>query len=161
MVINCHSLVSMTGPWQESVSDVDLAYLAGLIDGEGTIGIERRSGGPAHKSLRYTLTVAIQMSERPAIDHVATIFQRSVFVKKPSANMTKEAYRVTWQAGLAAELLEPLVPYLVLKRPQAVAGIEFQKEQAAARRIGATLTEESLARKEFYYRELRRLKRLP
>lgn len=149
---------TMPIPWQQSVRETDLAYLAGLIDGEGTIGIERRSGGPTYKNLRYTLIVAVQMSDRPAIDHIATLFQRSVMVKKPSDNMRKTAYRVTWQSRLAMELLEPLVPYLILKRPQAVTGIQFQREQGAARRIGAELSEEAVARKESFYRDLRRLK---
>jgi len=150
---------TVTIHWQESVRETDLAYLAGLIDGEGTIGIERRSGGPTYKSLRYTLVVAIQMSDRLAIDHVGKLFQRSVMVKQPSDNMRRTAYRLTWQSRLATELLEPLIPYLILKRAQALLGIKFQQEQAAERRIGAVLSDEAVARKEFFYRELRRLKR--
>lgn len=140
------------------MSETDLAYMAGLIDGEGTIGIERRGGGPTYKSTRYTLVVAIQMSDRPAIDHVARLFQRNIFVKTASGSMRKNAYRVTWQSRLAMELLKPLVPYLILKRPQALVGIQFQEEQSADRRIGAVLSDGAVARKEFHYRELRRLK---
>lgn len=144
--------------WLEIVRDVDLAYLAGLIDGEGTIAIERRFAGVPAKNLRYTMKVDIQMSDRPAIDHVATLFQRSVWTKKPSDNMRKTAYRVTWQARLAKELLEPLVPYLILKKPQALAAIEFQQIQDRPRVVGTALSQEDLDVKEYYYLELRRLK---
>lgn len=148
----------MTAQWLETVRETDLAYMAGLMDGEGTIGITRRSGGPTYKSLRYTLVVAVQMSDRPSIDHVAALFQRSVYEKGPYANMRKTAYLLQWQARVAAELLEPLVPYLVLKRPQAEIALQFQREQDVIRR-GVVLSDEILARKEFCYQELRRLKR--
>jgi hypothetical protein len=150
---------SVTVHWRDAVLNTDLAYLAGLIDGEGTIGIERREVGGHYKSPRYTMKVEIQMSDRPSIDHVARLFQRAVMVKKPSANMTKPAYRVSWQSLIALDLLESTLPYFVLKRPQAEVAIGFQRVASARRLVGTPLTERELEDRDRCYWELRRLKK--
>ena len=56
-------------------------------------------------------------------------------VKKPTANMVKQAYRISWQAKIAAALMEQVVSYLVLKKPQAIVLMEFQAAMTAGGRI--------------------------
>ena len=141
------------------ILNTDLAYLAGLIDGEGMIAIEKYQIAGHYKSPRYTMKVDIQMSDRPAIEHVATLFERNIMIKKATANMTKVAYRISWQAQIAARLLESLLPYLVLKHPQALVALDFQMIAGTPRRIGGALTAEELEARDYCYRELRRLKR--
>jgi hypothetical protein len=141
--------------------ETDLAYLAGLIDGEGVVTIAKVRPAPRIKNgnPRYFAKVEIQMSDRPAIDHIARLYERHIMVKKPSANMKKEAYRVSWQAKIAGELLKQVLPYLVLKHPQALAVIAFQAVLTAEGPGGRPKTAEQIAVRERYYQELRRLKR--
>jgi hypothetical protein len=140
-----------------AVTETDLAYLAGLIDGGGTIAIDKHPPVGHYKSPRYQLRVDIQTSERPIIDHVATLFERSIMIRKATGHMTKDGYRINWSAQIAARLLELLAPYLVLKRPQALVALDFQRI-TAARRTKRALTAEELEARDYCYRELRRLK---
>jgi hypothetical protein len=146
------------------VKDTDLAYLAGLIDGEGMVTIAKVRPAPhvVNGNPRYFAKVEIQMSDREPIEHVARLYDRHIMVKKPSANMRKPAYRISWQAKIAADLLEQILPYLVLKRAQALATIEFQTALSAEGVGGnrrAPRTAAQAAMRERYYLELRRLKR--
>lgn len=151
-------MVAVTLPSTQHAA-TDLAYLAGLIDGEGCISIARIAVKPPHVSVRHALRVDIQMSERAAIDHVAAQFKRPVMVKQPATNMRKTAYRLSWQSDIALDLLEVVQSYLVLKQEQARVAIEFQRRAIATRRHGVRLSAEELKVRDRYYSELRRLKR--
>lgn len=143
------------------VKDTDLAYLAGILDADGVITIERVRPAPHLKNgnPRYFAKVEVQMSERETIEHLAWLYDRHIMIKKPTANMTKQAYRISWQAKIAAGLMEQVVSYLVLKRPQALVLMEFQAAMTAGGRIpGRPLTPEQLTMRERYFLEMRRLK---
>ena len=143
------------------VKDTDLAYLAGVLDSDGLITISKIAAAPHVKngSPHYFAKVDVQMSERETIEHLAKLYDRNIMVKKPSANMVKQAYRISWQAKIAAGLIEQVMPYLILKRPQAVVLMEFQAAMTAGGRIpGRRLTPEQLAMRERYFLEMRLLK---
>ena len=145
------------------VKDTDLAYLAGLIDGEGMIAIEKVRPAPHVKNgnPRYFMKVDIQMSDRPPIEHIARLFDRNIMIKKITGNMRKQAYRLSWQAKIAADLLTQILPYLVLKHPQALVALEFQTALTAEGRGGnrrVPKTAEQIAMRERCYLEVRRLK---
>ena len=146
------------------VKDTDLAYLAGLIDGEGMVAIAKVRPPPHVKNgnPRYFVKVEIQMSDREPIEHLARLYDRHIMVKKPSANMKKPAYRVSWQARIGADLLKQILPYLVLKQAQALVALDFQAALTAEGVGGnrrAPRTAEQAAMRERCYLELRRLKR--
>ena len=144
-----------------SVLDTDLAYLAGLLDGEGTITIEKVRPAPHVKAgnPRYFAKVDLQMSDREPIEHIARLYDRHIMVKRISANMTKPAYRISWQSIIAADLLRQVLPYLTLTRPQALVLLEFQETVSAQGRGGRRpYTQEQIATRERYYLEIRRLK---
>lgn len=155
-------VIRVYDPLMYPVKDTDLAYLAGLLDGEGVITIERVRPAPHIKNgnPRYFAKVEVQMSDREPIDHLARLYDRNVMIKKPSANMTKPGYRLSWQSRIAAGLLEQVLPYLVLKRPQAVVVLAFQGAMTAEGPGGRRKTPEQLAMREGYYLECRRLKGL-
>ena len=142
------------------VKDTDLAYLAGILDGEGVITIARVRPAPHVKNgnARYFAKVEVQMSDHEPIEHLARLYDRHIMVKKITANMTKQAYRVSWQAKIAAALIEQVVPYLILKRPQALVLLEFQAAMTAGGRVpGRPLTPEQITMREHYFLRMRRL----
>jgi hypothetical protein len=143
-----------------SVTDTDLAYLAGLLDGEGVITIAKVRPVPHVKdgNPRYFAKIEIQMSDREPIEHVARLYERHIMLKKPSANMKKPAYRISWQAKIAAELARQVLPYLILKLPQALVLIEFQTAMTAEGYTGRRKTPEQIAMRESYFLEMRKLK---
>ena len=143
------------------VKDTDLAYLAGILDADGMITISRIKAAPHVKNgnPHYFAKVEVQMSERETIEHLAGLYDRHIMIKKPTANMVKQAYRISWQAKIAAALMEQVVSYLVLKKPQAIVLMEFQAAMTAGGRIpGRPLDPEQLAMRERYFLEMRRLK---
>ena len=111
-----------------------------------------RASGPGGQHRNKVETAA-------TIEHLAGLYDRHIMVKKPTANMVKQAYRISWQAKIAAALMEQVVSYLVLKKPQAIVLMEFQAAMTAGGRIpGRPLDPEQLAMRERYFLEMRRLK---
>lgn len=98
-----------------SPQDVRLAYVAGLIDGEGHIGITCR------KSLHYSIEVSIGMTEkaRPLLEAMRLEFHGTLYEKKLHSMIHTD--QLKWRIGgvEASGLLARLMPYLMLKQRQA------------------------------------------
>lgn len=111
----------------EAMSETDLAYLAGLIDGEGCFQIHRKPG--KYKD-SFTGKLVIGMSG-PTIP---TLHKRlkigTVYFRKPQ----KEGWKGTYMWTLGKTELEPilprLIPYLVGKQLQASTVLELFKTQS-------------------------------
>ena len=98
------------------ILNTDRAYLAATRrPGEGMIAIEKYQIAGHYKSPRYTMKVDIQMSDDAlAIDHVATLFEPQHHDQdEATANMTKVAYRISWQAPDRGAASGVPLPYLV------------------------------------------------
>lgn len=97
-------------------------YLAGLIDGEGSLTIvhrPRRDPGRKHETVSYA-QVAITLCDRAPLDAIAERFGSStVFALKQVNPKYRPAFR--WQAhGPQAEaLVRAVQPYLLIKQEQA------------------------------------------
>lgn len=90
-----------------------LAYLAGIIDGEGHIGLtDRKSEGRENGT---KLTIEVQMCDREPIDLLHETFGGSlIFRERKAPHRGYWRWRVTHKA--ARECYEALLPYLRLKR---------------------------------------------
>jgi hypothetical protein len=91
-----------------SLSPTEAAYIAGLIDGEGTITLSRK-----HASEQRQLVVSISSTERPLLDFVL----RSVGAGKVTSKRTSKphhalglTYALCNRQALA--LLEQIAPFL-------------------------------------------------
>ncbi len=116
------------------------AYIAGLMDGEGSFYIEkarRKTGG-----FRYRIVVSIMMC-----DELAIIFVGRATGKKPWKKalrtlnvITKRGfgYVLTWRNGPAEKLLRSILPYLHGKKRQAILCIRFQERVAKPRGVKFT-----------------------
>uniref|UniRef100_A0A6M3JES2 Putative HNH homing endonuclease n=1 Tax=viral metagenome TaxID=1070528 RepID=A0A6M3JES2_9ZZZZ len=120
------------------MNTTDLAYTAGIIDGEGYIGIKytgRKSGR------RYrTLRVEVGNTNKILIDWLQLHYGGSYYQAK-----SKPQNRQYWKWGLsakqAAAFLEKILPYLLIKKYEAALAIEFQKNK----HYGRGKTEEAIA----------------
>jgi hypothetical protein len=117
----------------------DAAYLAGLIDGEGSIAVNRTRTGAAAKGCKrgfaYRSSVTIAMTDLPVLEWVqATTGVGKICTKKVYGAHRKPAW--TWAAWSieASALLQQVLPYLKIKGPQASNLIAFQ---AAMRQPGS------------------------
>jgi len=104
-----------------------LAWAAGFIDGEGCIGVY--SVGANRTS--YALKLAVEQTDRRPLDMLAEIL--GVGRVAPVARKPRHGCRPTWRwncyAGEAADALAALHEFLILKRDQATAALEFRGKQ--------------------------------
>ena len=108
---------------QCTLNDLEKAYLAGIIDGEGTVAL-------AHAANRYTLRPLVNVSNcdmRLMAWLKARIqFGNVVSRGKPRKSNWKKGYifmiEYAWKCKVVLELI---LPYLILKRRQAELLLEY------------------------------------
>jgi hypothetical protein len=110
------------------------AYIAGIIDGEGCITIERRDQYYKKKNGRYydcgityTLFISVTQIDDIIPKYLYGIFGGShhpVYRNKPDGRHTY--YRWQIASNKARNVLKKIIPYLRLKKQQALLAIEFQ-----------------------------------
>ena len=104
-------------------------YLAGLFDGEGYITISHmvsKKPGSIHE--RYQLIVGISMTHKPLIEMLHKQLGGTFHASHKRAKPTHRTL-FSWILGskVAARFLESVLPYSVVKKPEAELAIEFQK----------------------------------
>ena len=116
-------------------TDVDCAYAAGLIDGEGCITILKRM--PCGKALSpsYQVTVVVNMGDPEPIDFLWERW-RGFRGSDKDKRTGYVSYRWQIQSHKAARFLEMVQPYLKHKRKQADIALEFHCLKKEARQGG-------------------------
>lgn len=120
-------------PNKLDLEETEKAYLAGLIDGEGTICVNVRRPGPERRTSRpqFVLQIAIGMCDRNLIE---TLYRRVGIGTFHKGTLQNPKHRTIWFWRLLAEdgdlFLRTITPYLILKRRQA----ELFMEMVALRR---------------------------
>jgi len=106
----------------------DIAYIAGLFDGEGCIMINKTIYRPR---TYYQLYVQVNMSSQWIIEYLQFTFGGSVHKYEHSQYYPNAKPQWAWKAyGLAAvEFLKAMMPYLKLKKSQAELGLLFQSKK--------------------------------
>ncbi len=98
------------------VAETTISYMAGLIDGEGYVGVKRtlRDSRPV-----FHERIQVRMVDERAIALLAETLGGNYYREKPHANNGRPLY--CWQASdaLACRILERVMPYLLVKRAQA------------------------------------------
>lgn len=97
--------------WRRSVSE-KLAYLAGLIDGEGCIYINEKSG----------LSLSVTNSDPTPLLFFKEFFVcGAVFKVSPKVNLTVWRWNITGES--ARSILRAVLPFLIIKQEQARAAL--------------------------------------
>ena len=124
----------------------DLAYVAGLFDGEGSISIVKNK-----KWNNHTLQISLGSTDEWICQSLKMMFGGNISLK----NETHDGIRACWQwsngSRKAYNTLLLIVPYLRIKRPQAEIAIKFQKakiERAFGKGLNKFLTDEERAVRE-------------
>jgi hypothetical protein len=134
--------------------ETDLAYAAGLFDGEGCISINRVK--PARNpNLKdgFQLRCSISITDEPIMDWFQELFGGYVMFRQRTRAQDYWQWVVT--SNNAYNFLETMEPYLRLKKQQAQIGIEFtkfRKENAALNK-----TQEYWDKNFEYYEGVRKL----
>ena len=120
------------------MEDTDLAYIAGLLDGEGTIGINKNVDKRNRKTptIHYRLHIAIVNSDAGIIRWLNEIFPASHWFCSDRRGQ-KPIYRWYVYSRKAYEFLQMVSPYLKIKKAQADLAIGFcEAKTSYARKKG-------------------------
>lgn len=115
------------------LTEIQAAWLAGVIDGEGSIGIWKTTGNDRpHK--RYRPAISVANTHERFIAQIAGLLDSSVHIKG-NGNLVlghKKCWAVWVKTRAIPNLLEQIAPYLVIKRKQADLVLEFCRAVAAS-----------------------------
>lgn len=109
---------------------VDLAWAAGVFDGEGCVAITRVPAAKQRGCLtdRYTVVVKVAMCHLPTVRRFFDLFATGTVQRGMArSNKCNASYAWLCQARLAATVLEQMRPYLVTKAEEADVALKFMK----------------------------------
>lgn len=103
--------------------DCVLAYLAGVIDSDGTIGVKKNTCEPP----TYSERIHIRQVQREAIDLLSTTFGGNIGTEDPHAKRGKSLFRWGLTDRKACQCLWKLLPYLRIKKSQAMNCLDLRE----------------------------------
>lgn len=113
-----------------------IAYLAGIIDSDGYITASSSTrGGRTYCGPR----VGISGTRRQPHDLAASIYGGSVRTYTPTGDRSHHRDQFQWvlEGDSAAKVIEDILPFLLVKRDQAVLALELQELRVEAREAKA------------------------
>ncbi len=110
-----------------SLAETDYAYLAGIVDGEGTISIHRnvtRRKGRIY--LAYQPQLTISNTDLPMLESLHVRFGGHIMkVSAPAKKHWKQGYLLCFRREEMVVLLPRVIPYLIGKRRKAEMLLEY------------------------------------
>lgn len=118
------------------MKQTDIAYIAGIVDGEGYIGVKKsrayRCQGRATPS--YHARIQIRMVDEPAIRFIAEALGGWYYREKPSAPHKRPLFCYQASDKAAETILRRLLPFLRVKRLPAENVLALRTLQAEGRK---------------------------
>src|SRR3990167_2616576 len=147
---------------QDNQRQVFLAYMAGIFDGEGSVGISKTTRDKNHPNYnpRYSAYVSMVNTNKEVVELFRKEFTpqyQPIIEHQPPHTGYKTQYR--WRTPgnqLVVHVLETLLPYLRIKKKRALLVIKYckgKKIEGFKRNHGVPIME--LRRRERYYRLLK------
>lgn len=103
-------------------SETDKAYLAGFLDGEGTIVI-----GTHGQVNRLSVRVIIGNTNKEILTNLQELWGGCLSTRQPQKEGWKACSVLEWSTSKAIEILKEVLPYLKLKKEQSLIAIQFQE----------------------------------
>ena len=145
-----------------SLSDMELAYIAGLFDGEGCVAITRhfkKLDGTKRPCEMYTLRVQVTNVDPRVILPLREKFGGSLHITKHKSAKQRDTHVWISTSRVALEFLKAIRPWLVAKAQQADIAIDFQESKFRHGGRGKTrVTREYRERERQQYAEITALK---
>jgi hypothetical protein len=117
-------------------NETSIAYVAGLIDGEGCIRVKKSKAYKCQgrSTPGYHASIQIKMTDKGAIEFVASVLGGWHYVQRSALRSGRPLY--TWQVSdLKAETaIKVVLPYLRVKKAQAEAVLSLRQLQAEGRK---------------------------
>jgi len=115
------------------LSETEVAYIAGLIDGEGSINMTKTVDVRGDRKIRFRvrLTVAAATSMDLISWLVSKLGACAYKVGTPQAENHRQGWAVKLSEAPAERLLQRAIPYLVIKKRHAELFLRYRAIQAA------------------------------
>jgi hypothetical protein len=112
--------------------DIDLKYLAGFFDGEGSVAVYSNSD---HRG--YCLRFQLGQNVSPQSTIIAEFLKKTygVHLHVSGTLSGKKKYNMALSGWKAAFLLEQLKPYLIIKRDQVELALEWHYKKPKIQRL--------------------------
>jgi hypothetical protein len=139
----------------------DLAYMAGLVDGEGCFFISKvpKKEGDGYVSEHFRGLLKIDNTEKMLIDWLDSAFSGTCSAKTrvtSSRNFEREVFSWVATGDRLLDLCEQILPYLTIKKKHCENMIKFRKSYTG--RLGSNkISEESLIIRQQCMEESRKL----
>lgn len=141
-------------------TEEDRAYLAGLLDGEGHIGITIAKQRPNGREWRtHVVIVTVASTYIPVLSWVQEHWTSGSLVVRRSKPGYPPIGSVRWSSAAAGIILREVLPYMRIKVAQARIAIQFADELAARPSRSRTISPEEWARREELRVALRQINR--
>ncbi|TET41440.1 MAG: hypothetical protein E3J60_04615 [Dehalococcoidia bacterium] len=140
-----------------SLSDVDKAYLAGLIDGEGCIGIYSKKPTGTRTVPYHQLMMSVSMMDEGPVEFMACLTASYHSLKMHRLTRTGTCYDVRLYGKRAANFLKQILPYMKGKRDQAEMAIRFYDECYFSN-TNVRPDDEEIARRQWFEWQLKEMK---
>jgi hypothetical protein len=113
-----------------------LAYLAGIVDGEGYVGLKRSQayGCQGRRTPGFHERLQVRMVDEPAIKMLADTLGGWYYKEKPNAAKGRPLYCYQASDLAACVVLRKLLPFLSVKARQAKAVLAFRDDRAGWRK---------------------------
>lgn len=118
------------------MKQTDIAYIAGLIDGEGYIGIRRFKGKTNGRvTPGYQERIQVRMVDEQAINFLADTLGGTYYAEKPHAHKGRPLYCYSASDKIAVRIIRTVLPYLRVKRAVAEKVLAFREFRANPQKI--------------------------
>lgn len=138
-----------------------VSYVAGLIDGEGSIviGVSKIGSKKDRKTPCHWLQVGITNTDKKLIDWLHNILGGHISDNSHSPSRKNQRPCWAWRimSNEAKRFLEIIYPYVRIKRQQIKLAIEFQKNIINLRNLNPTQKTKEIARRDWYKQEISKL----
>lgn len=110
----------------KEMSIAEMAYVAGAIDGEGTVGLYRQSSDAVRCGVRYNPSVGIYNTNTTMLEFCRNATgMGSIVVNNKKTPGHKQGFELHFKTSEIRKLLPSLIPYLVIKKQQAELVMEY------------------------------------
>lgn len=115
--------VERTATRARQMSVAEQAYVAGMIDADGSMGIYGKAGSRLRNRLRMT----VANTHEGMLDWLVRATGVGAVIPRPSQGPTfKQQYDWVVTGESATSVLEQIFPYMIVKRARAMLAIEYQ-----------------------------------
>lgn len=133
----------------------NLGYMAGFVDGEGCLYISRT---PWHGRIQYQLRLTCSQLNPAPLYLFQKFFGGRVSYEDKKRPTWRPIYKWEVRGSSAGKALRLFLPYLIVKKDEALVALEFQDKVSSAKR-GTPITEEVQQDRDVYYWGLKTLKK--